>query len=360
MRAPISPRTLALALLLSTAVGACDVADQLTGEGSDDPGPPTVASVQLSRTSVEADVGEAFFLSATAVATTGETLTPADVLWLWTSSNPEVALVVDGLDDDRAEIRAGAEGTATITLSVGDVTADAVVTVRSNLLTIVVENRLLSPVEVTANGTVLGSVEAGSSARAEVEPVASLTVEWDLVRQTTTEGAAVGEPMAGSFGPVANPTGTVTFTVDAVVGEDYYFAPLVTNNTAANLLMGVNMGLQSENRCDCAVPGGGTDVYFGYYRLFTNSNVRGYRFDSGYQPPYIYWENFSGSVDFETGIVRLQANTAPAPPAGVVGEGVGRRRPAGLVPGPLPSAVLRPAPTDRDSGTVVPDDRRRP
>src|SRR5690606_28561496 len=92
----------------------------------------------------------------------------------------------------------------------------------------------------------------------------------------------------------------------------HIFRPTIVNSTATTLLMGVNEGLQSQNRCNCTVAAGSSGTSIGYYRLFSNSNVRAYNNGSGYTGGYIYWENFASSVDGSTGDVTLRATSSPA------------------------------------------------
>jgi hypothetical protein len=117
--------------------------------------------------------------------------------------------------------------------------------------------------------------------------------------------------MSGVFNPFSNPTGTITYNVDATVGSQAYFSPGISNNTSTRLLMGVNMGLQSENRCNCVIPIGSQRVHIGYYKLFTNTNVRAYRDGSSYTGGYTYWENFYSSVESTSGDVTLNATLNP-------------------------------------------------
>jgi hypothetical protein len=126
--------------------------------------------------------------------------------------------------------------------------------------------------------------------------------------------------MGGSYSTGNDPSGTLSFTIDNVIGDTTYFAPLIDNETGAGLLMGVNMSLESENRCDCVVSTGTQHIGLGYYRLFSNSNVRGYPTGSNYTGPYIFWGhdetvspdgNLESLVESESGATNLQATTAP-------------------------------------------------
>ncbi len=179
-----------------------------------------------------------------------------------------------------------------------------------NTATVAVTNQLIYPIIVRANGNTLGQVAAGGTASQTISVGSSLTVTFELVRPTLS-GTPLGNEMAGTFQTmsITAPTNSFTYTVDNVIGTTPYFAPRVNNNTNVPLLMGVNMGLSSENRCNCVAPAFQQNTVFGYYRLFSNSNVRGYRTGSNYSGPFIFWNVSTAEVG--TGIVRLTANIAP-------------------------------------------------
>jgi hypothetical protein len=158
--------------------------------------------------------------------------------------------------------------------------------------TVVVTNELLGPVNLSIDGTVAGSVPAQSARQVQVPAGHPVTLAWSLIRPTIG-GRAIGDPMGGSFEPIANPTGTIDVTIDNLAGSQWYFAPLITNAGSQRWLMGVNMGLQSENRCDCVVAPGSVRTYIGYYRLYSNSNVQAYLDGSNYSGQYFFWSNFN-------------------------------------------------------------------
>lgn len=119
--------------------------------------------------------------------------------------------------------------------------------------------------------------------------------------------------MAGIYNPITNPTGTIRFTIDNVIGNQSCFAPVLTNNTGTGLLVGVNMGLQSAKRTGKYAPARTPSDQFGYFRYFTNSNVRAYKNGSNYTGSYIYWtagNQFTLSAR-GSGRINLTANTAP-------------------------------------------------
>jgi hypothetical protein len=183
-------------------------------------------------------------------------------------------------------------------------------------VTVNVNNQLIYPFDIQTNGANIGTAPASQTWRQEVLAPSSLTLSFDLQRPSPF-GVPLGESMNGFFNPIANPTGTISFDIGNVIGTQPYFAPLITNQTSVSLLMGVNMGLGTgyEERCNCVVPANSTNVGFGYYRLFSNGNVRAYRDTSKYTGTPLSWEYGKQydvtNVERQTGVLRLLANTPP-------------------------------------------------
>jgi hypothetical protein len=185
---------------------------------------------------------------------------------------------------------------------------------------IVVTNRLDYPVDVLVNGESVGSVSAANTQYADVT-VGSLTVSFNLIRPTLS-GRALGDEMAGIYNTITNPSGTYYFEVNNVISQQSFFEPLVTNLTSVPLEIEVNGGLQAENRCNCVAPAGSSNVAPGYYRLYSNGNIRLFRGDSNYTSGYWFWGTDSngrvasggilpGYVEAQTGRARFTATTAP-------------------------------------------------
>jgi uncharacterized protein YjdB len=262
-------------------------------------------SVQVSPSSRNMTVGETFAFQAIVTGTSDARVT-------WSSSATGVATI-----DGAGIVRASGPGTATIratSLAVPTASGTATVTVtsgQSSTIEIVVTNSLHNDVNITINGIVVGSVPPRSTRQTQIQWTASVAMSWSLVRTTTTNGIPVGDVIGGNFEPVSNPGQRINYTIDAIVGQSFIFRPIIVNQTGTTLLMGVNEGLQSQNRCNCTVAPGSSGTVIGYYRLFSNSNVRAYRDGSGYTGGYIYWSNFASSVDPSSGDIRLNATIAP-------------------------------------------------
>ena len=173
-------------------------------------------------------------------------------------------------------------------------------------------NPLFYPVNLTVNGTSIGSVAASSTAQQTVSIVPPLMVSVDMVRPTLG-GTPLGDPFSGSFSPITNPTQIVNYTINNKIGAQSYFVPILTNTSSQDRLLGINLGLTAENLCHCTVPAGGKSVAAGYYRLYENSNVRLYLPGSNYTGAYLYFgspdgtdtNSFVPSVESNTGALRL-------------------------------------------------------
>jgi hypothetical protein len=152
---------------------------------------------------------------------------------------------------------------------------------------IYVTNNLDYPVNVLVNGNALGSVSAQNTQYADVS-VSSLSVSFELVRPALS-GRDLGDAMTGVFQTIANPSGSYNFTVGTVIGQQTYFEPLITNSSPIPMEIEVNGGLESENRCNCDAPAGSSNVSAGYYKLFSNGNVRLFQGGSNYTGRYWFW-----------------------------------------------------------------------
>ncbi len=149
-------------------------------------------------------------------------------------------------------------------------------------VTLSLRNDLVYDVDFRANNGAPIRVAAGATLSRDVSVNGPLSVTFALVGATALNGAPIGDLQGGAFDPVASPSGTVQFRLDNVIGNQTYFAPVITNNSGNGLLIGVNMGLPAENRCNCTVANLEKDVRVGYYRLDSTSNVRGYAVGSNY------------------------------------------------------------------------------
>lgn len=223
---------------------------------------------------------------------------------IWTTDDEQVATVAG--DAEAGLVTARSAGSTVVHVQAEDLTGDVFVQVLAppTEVTIAVRNELVEPIAVTVNGVHRLYVAAGEIGKTRAPIGQPFHVAWSLVRPTSAAGVELGEPLAETFPTVSHPEQWMTFVVDAEVGDIRYFTPRVMNTSGEDLLIGVNMGLPSENRCDCVVPDGG-EMSLGYYPLLSGANVRGYAVDQGYTEALCEWEDLQFRVDRESGRVVL-------------------------------------------------------
>jgi hypothetical protein len=156
-----------------------------------------------------------------------------------------------------------------------------------NPVRVFVTNNLDYPLNIYINGASVGSVSAGNTQYASAL-VDSMEVSFSLA-QPTLSGRTLGDPLSGYFNRIYNASGDYSFTVTNIIGADWYFKPLISNRTYANLDIDVNGGLQAENKCSCYAPAYTENLATGYYRLFGNTNVRLYVAGANYTGPYRFF-----------------------------------------------------------------------
>src|SRR5690242_627893 len=134
--------------------------------GSTAPNRPTPADVELDQTSINVTVGQRTQLSANVTDASGN---PVSCSVNWSSSATNIATV-----SSTGNVAGVAPGNATITANCNGLKATAAVTVTPAMITIVVNNQLVGPIQVYANGTALGVVNGQSSGQAQVQPTGGI------------------------------------------------------------------------------------------------------------------------------------------------------------------------------------------
>jgi hypothetical protein len=175
--------------------------------------------------------------------------------------------------------------------------------------TVVIKNELIFNVLVTLNnGTTFTVAAQGTNARNFYPNLSTLMVSY-------SSEAPYGDPMGGNWATITNPSGSDTFVVNNYIGTQEYFAPLFTNEGGSGLYMAVFAGTTEQIACDVVVPSGAVGQAIGYFKLYTNTEVRGYDAASGFQNvgtgPYVYWDYsaFASSIATGSGTVHLVTST---------------------------------------------------
>ena len=184
-----------------------------------------------------------------------------------------------------------------------------------------ITNQLGYPLNIFVNGSAIGSVSAFNTQGGDVVVAGSMSVAFRMI-QPSLNGNALGDGVSGYWNTINNPSGTYNLLVTNQLGNDWYFMPLITNQSAAPLEIEVNGGLQAENRCNCFAPAYTNNVATGYYQLFSNSNVRLFLNGDNYTGPYEFFGTDANGqiapsgplytlVASGSGIVNLDTTFAP-------------------------------------------------
>lgn len=302
---PLRVRGLEAGAVMSIAALAAGVmslgCDGGTPEGLES---PHLAVLLVSPAATQLELGQTQALELIALDQFGNDHDLSDSDLTWSTGNAQVAAIsgdaegglVTAMDVGSTVIRAWADG-------VGD-SAFVQVLAPPTEVTIAVRNELVEPVAVEVDGVHRMDVPAGAVGKTRAPIDEPFQVTWSLIRPTSATGAELGEPIGETFPTVADPRPWMTFVVDAKIGKQQYFSPRVRNGSGEDLLIGVNMDLPSEHRCDCVVSDG-MDMSLGYYPLLSGANVRGYGVDEGYTDALCAWDDLELDVDRASGSVIL-------------------------------------------------------
>ncbi len=205
--------------------------------------------------------------------------------------------------------------------------------------TIIVANRLLSPVWLTLADGRQQLVDAGDSLRMEWPAGRELTASWSIVRPVSANGKALGEELKGSFKD-KDPSGVVRHAIDvAAAGDEVYFAPRVTNAAGVSLRVAVEPR-PGQQLCECDVPSDASPTWLGYYRLLPGTTVR-VQDASGREAVF---DGLDARVEAGSGLIALRVEKRDLPPLARGPErGAARTRSntyASRAPAPAPEPVV--------------------
>ena len=164
------------------------------------------------------------------------------------------------------------------------------------------ENRLLKDIRILRNGNALGLVPATETMGSIYTVKIGDRFSFEVVQE-------FGDIMTETFPAISSlDVSQINYVANNIIGSDQFFIPFITNNTSTGKLLGVNIGLVSQNFCNCTIPANTANVGVGYFRLFTSGNLRLYEEGSGYTGPFSEWTNFSGSAQTDTGRIDFTEN----------------------------------------------------
>ena len=134
---------------------------------------------------------------------------------------------------------------------------------------ILIRNNLVLPVTISIDMVDKGELEDGGEKIYLLDHF-PVKVQWNLVKQTTDNGAPLGHDMGGTFAGIAAGD---DLTVEANVDGQPYFYPYITNHTQTDCEVTINKGWNSEFVTHAVSAAQSKNIGFGYYELFSNSNV---------------------------------------------------------------------------------------
>ncbi len=130
---------------------------------------------------------------------------------------------------------------------VGDLTPN-----NPNQVLVVVDNFLVTDLDLFVGGIFAGTVPLLSSLAFETAP--GFTLSFESVPPLNDGGDPMGEILAGLFPADTQPAGRFSsYAVGNQVGDDIFFAPLIANLTAGPVTARVNVGTSVALSCDCAL-----------------------------------------------------------------------------------------------------------
>ncbi len=153
-----------------------------------------------------------------------------------------------------------------------------------------VTNKLLIPIQVNVNGQSVGQVPASTVGDFNLGSIDTLKMDWDMVCATMPDGEPIGYEGGGVFSTIRTSGGIKNVTIDNEIGSSIYFSPAITNKSSEGLQVVVNEGLTSQIQCPLEIASGAQGVAIGYYRLYTNTLVKGYKSSSNYSGPSVSWK----------------------------------------------------------------------
>jgi hypothetical protein len=168
-----------------------------------------------------------------------------------------------------------------------------------------IRNSLVLPIRISIDSVDKGELEDGGLKTYLLDHF-PVSLKWSVVKQTTKKGTPLGHEMSGSFKNIA---AGEQITIDAVVEDQAYFYPMITNLTRTDCDVTINQGWKSELITN-AVAGAQTDLIgFGYYELYTNSNVvldcAGQVYWWGTRPDETNPTSFFEDVDTDSGVIEF-------------------------------------------------------
>jgi hypothetical protein len=148
-------------------------------------------------------------------------------------------------------------------------------------------------VNIQIDGVERGGVESGQTTQFSIDRYPAY-VHFSVEKQTSADGNPIGDEMTGHWDSVEKET---HLDITNVIGDSFFFYPLIHNNTDLNCQIHVNDGYSSE-----IIPGwvnSKSTAAAGYYRYYSDSNVTLYCWGDD---RFVYWGIHPTDTDSGTGL----------------------------------------------------------
>jgi len=166
-----------------------------------------------------------------------------------------------------------------------------------------IQNKLVLPITISIDSVDKGQLEDGG-VKIYLLDHFPVSVKWSLVKQTTEKGTPLGHEMGGTFSDIAAGDDLI---VEANVDGQPYFSPFISNHTQTDCEVTINKGFQSEFITHAVSAAQTDNIGFGYYQLYSNSNVvldcAGETYWWGTLPNETNPKSFYDDVDKDSGLV---------------------------------------------------------
>jgi len=161
----------------------------------------------------------------------------------------------------------------------------------ANSFEVTFNNQAFTEIDLTVAGQGVNTIDAGSSLTLtySINP-GSLVCSGETSGQTSA-GSQIGEKIIWDF--TEDVTGRSSQTFNLAVDSDWFFI-YVRNNGPHDLNpFYVNYGTANQTHDDILIPGDGIKYQIGYYRAFTNTEIRAYWDNSSTYALWIQGTQFS-------------------------------------------------------------------
>jgi hypothetical protein len=168
-----------------------------------------------------------------------------------------------------------------------------------------VTNMLVDPIEVFVDDSLFGTLSPGEKFEIPVRAGDELRVR--LIKPEQANGMRGGDDISFALSDPMMAGDDEHFQVDSHSGQDWIFAPLVSNTTGRDMRALINAGTGRARPCDCIIPAGASDHHIGYYIFEAGLRIRfvesGFNYDNS---RYREVANVTADVEANTGAVSVR------------------------------------------------------